>query len=224
MKRRYVDLWLRPKDLEIAEKMLKRSKSLGYYAVAIEMDLEDVQKLKQIAQGNGLKVYGKVVARARNREDVLNAIKRFRHSWDVLTIHCMTREAAMVSLRDGRVDTVAMSSDGFIGLDKHMLSIARNPIELTLKDLKAERYHIQRYRSILQTIDRKGLGLVFSSLAEDPTEQRIPLEMACVLTLLGLNDQRSLDSISNTPLSILIRNEARLSERIYQEGIWIEKE
>ncbi|MEM3532879.1 MAG: hypothetical protein QXN70_01605, partial [Nitrososphaerota archaeon] len=102
-----------------------------------------------------------------------------------------------------------------------MLSVTRNSIELTLIDTISDRVALQKMRSIVRLIDMKDLSLVFSSCASNPVEQRGPFDVSCIVNVLGLNFERSLDALSTIPLNILLRNRAKLLGKMVQEGVWL---
>ncbi|MCS7135515.1 MAG: RNase P subunit p30 family protein [Nitrososphaerota archaeon] len=223
-RRTFVDFWLRPPDLNVAKEMCKRAYDLGYSVLVVEVPKTMLEELESGAKEYGLELYSKVVAPAKTRSDVLKAATKFRHSYDVLTVHCLTRDAALVALRDGRVDTVVFRASGFMAFDRHMLSVTRNHIELVIADVISDKVALQKMRSIVRLIDTKGLNVIFSSCASNPVEQRGPFEVSCIVNVLGLNFERSLDALSTTPLNILIRNRAKLFGEMVQEGVWLVKE
>ena len=219
--RTFVDFWIRPPDVAVAKEMCKRASELGYSALVIEAPKPILDELKGSVKEHGLELYSKAVISAKTRSDVLKMVTKLRHSYDVITVHCLTRDAALVALRDGRVDTVVFRPNGFMAIDKHMLSVTRNSIELTLVDAISDKVALQKMRGIVQLIDAKGLSLVFSSGASNPIEQRGPFEASCVINAFGLNFERSLDALSTVPLNILLRNRAKLSGKMVQEGVWL---
>lgn len=220
-KRVFVDFWIRPHDLNVAREMCRRASDLGYSAIVVEASKPLLEELKNNAKEYGLEIYSKAVVYAKNRGDVLKAATKFRHSHDVLTVCCLTRDAALVALRDGRVDTVVFRPNGFMSFDRHMLSVTRNSIELTLVDTIYDRVALQKMRSIVRLISMKDLSLIFSSCASSPVEQRGPFDVSCVINVLGLNFERSLDALSTIPLNILLRNRAKLSGKMVQGGAWL---
>ncbi|PUA34336.1 MAG: hypothetical protein B9J98_00370 [Candidatus Terraquivivens tikiterensis] len=220
-KRKFVDFWIRPNDADALKEMCKRAFELGYSALVVEVPKNMSEGLESSFYEYGLEFYKKAVVSARTRGDVLEAAARLRHNYDVLTVHCLTRDAALVALRDGRVDTVAFRPNGFMAFDRHMLSVTRNPIELTLADATSDKATLQKIRALVQFINLKGLSVVFSSCASKPVEQKGPLEVACLLNVLGLNFERSLDALSSIPSNILARNRAKLSGKMLQEGVWL---
>lgn len=220
-RRTFVDFWIRPPDVNVAKEMCKRAFDLGYSALVIEAPKPVLEELNSIAKEYGLELYSKAVISAKNRSDVLKAAAKYRHSYDVLTVCCLTRDAALVALRDGRVDTVAFRPNGFMSFDKHMLSVTRNSIELTLVDLISEKTALQKIKNIVRLINMKGLSFIFSSCASSPVEQRGPFDASCIINVLGLNFERSLDALSITPSSILLKNRAKLLGKVVQEGVWL---
>ncbi|MCL7395439.1 MAG: RNase P subunit p30 family protein [Thaumarchaeota archaeon] len=221
--RTFVDFWIRPPDVTIAKEMCKRASELGYSALVVEAPKSMLDELKGIAKEYGLELYSKAVISAKTRSDVLKMVTKLRHSYDTIAVHCLTRDAALVALRDGRVDTVVFRANGFMTIDKHMLSVTRNSIELTLIDAISDRVALQKMRGIVRLIDAKGLSVIFSSCASNPVEQRGPFETSCIINAFGLNFERALDAISTVPLNILLRNRAKLSGEIVQEGVWLVK-
>lgn len=220
-KRTFVDFWIKPPDVNVAKEMCKRAFDLGYSTLVVEAPKPMLEELKSSAKEYGLEIYSKAVVSAKTRGDVLKAAAKFRHSYDVLTVYCLTRDAALVALRDGRVDTVVFRPNGFMSFDRHMLSVTRNSIELTLIDTISDRVALQKMRSIVRLIDMKDLSLVFSSCASNPVEQRGPFDVSCIVNVLGLNFERSLDALSTIPLNILLRNRAKLLGKMVQEGVWL---
>ncbi len=220
-KRNFIDFWIRPPDLKVAMEMCKRASDLGYSALVVETSKNMLEELKSSTKEYGLELYSKVVVSAKSRSDILKAAAKFRHSYDVLTVSCLTRSAALVALRDGRIDTVAFRPNGFMNFDRHMLSVMRNPIELALVDVISDRVVLQKMRGIVRLIATKNLSIIFSSCASSPVEQRGPFETSCILNVLGLNFECSLDALSTIPSNILLRNRAKLTGKMVQDGVWL---
>ncbi len=201
MREGYVDLWVAG---ELA--IIQRLKTLGYSHCAITGDHDGLEELRARADEIGVRVVGKNVFEAYSRGDVLNRVKeRPRHT--LVSIVPMTREALMVAVRDERVDTVIVHGE-IAEIDRHVIQVLQNPLELTLNtvlkvmgDVKAMRKIV----SVCKTSIVRELPLVISSGASNATGLRKPRQLAYLAAALADTDGPCLETVSETPLSILYR-------------------
>ena len=204
--RRFADFWVRVESVEESTAILDRLASLGFSAACIETSLSGAEweNLVEKAKEHQLKVVRKRIVDARRRLDVLEACRR-KPPRTILTIRPLSREALMTACRDERVDTVIVDIRN-VELDKHVIQVMRNFIEITLRDFVlylGDRELFKRMITTLQVIRRKNLRCIISSGAKNPIHLRSPRQLASLPELVEIQPEQSLDMVSKNPFTIL---------------------
>lgn len=229
VRRSFVDLWIRPKDVNEAKAMAKRGAELGYNLLAIEawhgVKSEEKEEVRRFSRDLGIDVAFKVVIEASKRKALLKALRDVRRKFEIVTVICKSREASMVAARDRRVDTLCLEMANRLILDRHMASIFTNALEIPIGNIifSHNRDHaLSFYYQLVKSAIRFRLSLVTSSSALNPQEMRPPKQMASIVYLLGASKEVATDSVSLKPANIISTNRFKLSDRYVEEGVWIE--
>ena len=221
MSRKFVDLWVR---LEPGgEEIVKALARLGFSAAVAEFhgSEEEWKSLKDLAQEEGLELYRKLILKPHGRNELLRALRVNRGRYEVITVMCKNLETALVAARDGRVDTLIIPPSPGYRIDKGVAALLKNRVEIPFKEF-LDPYARERFlRTALKVIGVLGrkAGVIASSGASTTLELRGPRQLAALLMVLGLDQERALDSVSAEPCSILEENLVKLSPNYVARGV-----
>lgn len=216
-----MDAWLRPGSRNTLEVMLRSCHELGYWGVAVELDDNSWGEVKRIASVYGLEVFRRVTFEVGSKEELYRRLRADRWRYDLVSVATRDRDVLMAAVRDMRVDTVVVSDPSSPPIDRHIVQVVGNSLELALFDLLKGGYEALRTATrIVRTVYRKGLKLVVSSGARDEYGLRSPRQIASVAWSLGSAPDYALNTVSIFPSEMLLENRGRLEGRISVEGVW----
>ncbi len=221
MARKFVDAWLRPESRGSLEDMLKSCHELGYWGVALEVDDNSWSEARRLANAYGLEIYRRITIEAGSREELYRRLRAVRWRYDLVAVKTSDRDVLMAAVRDMRVDTVVVGNTSSPPIDRHIVEVAGNSLELALLDLLEGGYEAFRAAArVVRVAYKKGLKLVISSGARDVYGLRSPRQLASIAWSLGAAPDYALNTVSTRPSEILLENRGRLEGRISVEGVW----
>jgi ribonuclease P/MRP protein subunit RPP1 len=240
MKRSFCDLHLRinPKDAVVTQKTLEKAKQLGYKIISIpfsnQLEEANAQALKAASADLGLDFVLRADFKPRNQEDLMRFLRKFRRKLEVICILCDNKDLARQAAKDRRVDLI-----NFPSLDYHKRFFDRAQAELASSSLTALEIDVKpllvlegppRVR-FLSSLRREVLiakefhvPLVVSSGLAELGLMRMPLDLASLGFLFGLNESEALDAVSAAPNEILTRNREKLDSKFIAPGITLVRE
>lgn len=232
MNRKFVDFSIKPKNIFEAEKMIEKAAFLNYKYIGIvlnkEINKENFSKIREYSLKNGIDAFTKIEIEAYNKKEILNFLRKNRREFEIISIICKTKEAALLASRDGRVDTYIISLKNDLIIDKGVASISKNIIEIQAKEIinhgKDLFKIIKNLMKILEISKNYSIPLIFSSGAENIYEQRSPIILKSFLTSFEYSEEEALKCISDNPLNKLMENRLKLSNKIIISGVRIIKE
>lgn len=221
MARRFIDLWIRPREEE-AEELIKKLVELGYSGAATEFESgEEWERIKEIGEKLGLKLYRKLVLEVKSRKELLRELRANRGRYEVISVICRNLETTLVAARDSRVDTLIIPPEHRYRIDKGVAALLRNRVELPFRWF-LEKERRERFLAATLEIVRvlgKKVGIVVSSAAENALELRGARQLASLLEVLGLDSEKALDGVSKEPCRILETNLEKLSPNYVARGV-----
>ena len=221
MARKFIDLWIRPREEE-AEELIKKLVELGYSGAASEFEGEEEwEKLREVAERLGLKLYRKLIIEAKSRKELLRELRANRGRYEVISVICRNLETTLVAARDSRVDTLIIPPEHRYRIDKGVAVLLRNRVEIPFKwFLEKERREkfLTTALEIVRVLGRKA-GIIVSSCAENALELRGARQLASLLEVLGLDSEKALDSVSKEPCQIIETNLEKLSPNYIARGV-----
>jgi len=231
MNRKFVDFSIKPKNILEAEKMIEKAAFLNYKYIGIvlnkEINKENFSKIKEFSLKNGIDSFTKVEIEAYNKREILNFLRKNRRKFEIISIICKTKEAALLASRDGRVDTYIISLKNDLVIDKGVASVSKNIIEIQAKEIINYKENlskiIKNLMKILEISKSYNIPLIFSSGAENIYEQRSPIVLKSFLTSFEYPEEEALKCISDIPLNKLIENRLKLSNIIIMPGVKVVK-
>jgi len=201
----------------------------GYSMVGLTLPtgilVDRVPEIKRHFRENGIETVLRVDLSPNSREELLRLLRRFRRSYDILSVKCSNHNVSLVAARDGRVDllffdyrnrgvrfnhTVANLLQG--ALEFNLVSaLLTNPADDTLSRLTNE----------ARVTHQRKIKVVLSSGSYSPSMVRSPSQLSALGRSIGLSKVKCQDGVSTVPWSIVKRNLERRSEGYVEEGVRI---
>ena len=241
MKRTFADLHLRlnPKDPVVASRIVAKAATLGYGLVAVPFssetrDDDEEAKLRRACADAGVDFASRVDLQPRNREQLMNQLRKLRRRFEVVCVSCESKEVARQAAKDRRVDLLS-----FPLIDYTRRFFDRAEAELACQSFAALEVDVKplfllegsvraRFFSTLRrevSVAREfRVPVVVSSGAASEMLLRKPREIAALAGLFGLDEALGLDAVSVNPVAIVGRNREKLSSGFVAPGIRVVKE
>ena len=237
MGRGFYDLYVSASCLSIDTLTMLRKE--GFKGVGAVVSIEDISSAPDRclatldrAEEEGVSAGVDIVRRlAIDRQlrssQVKKILRKWRRSFEVISVHALTRELTAFACRDGRVDVVTLiPGSRMLKGDLYYISEYGKAIELLLVFLQEGKPRnrasaIGFYRRTLLTLERKSMlkHLVFSSGAYSPSNIRDPRSMASLLHMMGIPYEDALATLSVNPASLVKKCRDKLSGRIPVRGV-----
>jgi len=225
----FADLNLRPsQEAKTQERLAEVVRDLGFSMVAAShVDGSVQESFRNLLKGKGVDMATRVDIRAKNRNQLLTSLRRLRDAFEIVAVECLSPQAAVVAVRDRRVDLVCFNPrNPSVKFRGSLARICNASYEVTLSKLIYSRPDefprlLARVKDEVRLAVEKDVAVVVSSGAENPLMLRGPLEMAAFAKLVGLVNSRAAESVSKAPLDLVHRNRLRLSESYVTEGVRI---
>ncbi len=228
--RKFVDLHIVPRveDEMSCKRLAEVLEVAGYTAIGFSVPTglmqERIRDLRRIFERNGIETALRVDLTATSRRELLGLLKRFRNSFDIVSVKCMNQNVATVACRDRRVDVVSFDPRNPRARFNHSLAnVLRGALEFSLMSTLTGAHlevlsRIAREMIVARDHDTR---VVLSSGSISHLTVRTPLQIAAVASSIGLSAEQSLKAISDIPQSIIERNLRRRSEDYVEEGVTI---
>jgi len=219
--RKYVDAWIWVRHVSLAEALIRRAAMLGFSAIAIEASDKDWGAVKKAAREVGVEAYMRRTISPSSVREMYRQLSEERWRYDYIAVETDQRDLLMAAARDTRVDAVVASLPSLPRIDRHIIAVTNNAIEVSLSHILERGFAAYRRatRSI-QVALRKRIKLVISSGAGDEYGLRRPIQLAAIAWASGASPSQALDAVSETPLRLLEDNRARREGRLDAQGVW----
>jgi RNase P/RNase MRP subunit p30 len=240
MKRVFADLHLRlnVKDTAATLRVVSKAAALGYRLVGVSLAAEthadEVARLRAVCSEVGVDFVSRVDLRPRGQDDLTRQLRRLRRKFEVVCVACESKEVARQAAKDRRVDLLS-----FPLLDFRRRFFDRAEAELACNGLAALEVDVKpllvlegpaRVR-LLSCLRREaaiargfGVPIAVSSGVSQSLLLRKPREMAALAFLFGLDEVSALDSVSRSPVALVMRNREKLGSGFVAPGIRVVKE
>lgn len=222
--RKFIDLHLKS-EAGSAEEMLKLATRLGYEGVGL------VQDDPATVLGASLDIVSRIDLRPRNANDLIATLRRIRRRYEIVAVECRSKNVARQAAKDNRVDVLnfpgSVSERRRVRFDRQEASLAADAncaFEINVSDLLGVGpLVLSRLLSIIreeaENAERHGVPVVVSSGAHEPLTMRDPRSLAAVLSLLDINEEQSLDTVSTNPWDLVTRNREKLGPGFVMPGV-----
>ncbi len=219
--RKFVDLGIKPSEGTFTQ-IFDAAKQLGYSRIGVETK----QKSSVLDQVNRIDLH------PVNQNDLGKQLRKLRTKTEIITVHCKTRGVSRQAARDNRVDFVRFPiswGKRVQYLDHRQAGLMKDSgvgYEVCVSDLLVDdRFELLKRIGIIKKslglAMKKDLPVVASSGAKSVLELRDPHGLASLVTLLGVDEEASLDMISCTPNRIIEENRSKMSPNFIEPGVWI---
>ena len=235
MKRAYVDLHLCAdvNDLSQVGRLVSRASAFGYNLIAIPFPPrsteEQVTHVKEICKKAGVDLAPRVDLRPHTPEELLRDLRKLRRRFEVIAVMCHAKTVARQAAKDRRVDLVNFPQPEFhrTFFDMAEAELASNSLAgleidgkplLTLEGTVKIRL-LSILRKMVQTAKEFHVPIIVSSGVSEELLMRKPMELASLVSLVGLDEEFAVDAITKSPLAIVKRSREKLSWRFVAPGI-----
>jgi len=233
---KFVDLHLCAswKDSEQARRLMSKSAELGYKQVGVPVPQgfadEAVKQMRQISEEAELDFVTRVDLAPRSPGELLAGLRKFRRSFEVVSVLCSSKAVARQAGKDRRVDLLcSVSFDPkrrfFDRAEAELASVSGAALEIDLAQVLTnleERSSVglfTRLRRELATAKSFGVPVVFSSGAINPLLLRKPQDYAALAYLFDVDAGFALDALSKNPAGIVERNRQLQSPDYVAPGV-----
>jgi len=197
----------------------------GYGAVALTVPTgvmkERLQSLRTIFLESNVEVFFRIDLNCSNRQELLKLLRRFRNSYDVVSVNCSNHALALVAARDRRVDVIFFDpSKRNVWFDHSIANVAHAALEFNLNTILTERGPIQKSMKEINIAKEHKVKIVLSSGSTSPLMIRTPPQLTAIGRILGLNEDQARNAMK-TPWLIVKQNVERRSNKYVEEGVSI---
>ena len=234
MKKAFIDLFIRFKDITQEEKILgfEICKEMGYHGIAVE--IPETMKSMNDFLFDGLTIWKRttIIPKSQGTEEIKQRISPLRPRRDIISVLCINPLITKWAANDDRVDLLSFpASDIRKLLDKSTInsiisSEFTKAVEINIAPLikmpLGRRMNVLRsYSHVLKLVMKKKCPFVIVSGATHPYELRGPRELAAIASLFGLDYYDAIKGLSSIPNEIVRRNISKLEGSIVSPGIEI---
>lgn len=226
MKRRFVDAAIQFSQEDHFKDICRMAATLGYSGICIE-NLNNQHAIQRHAGAYAIKIWSRKTLRGSIGK-VKDELGHERKKYHLISILTEEQDLAKWAARDQRVDCilVPLSSIGKV-IDVPFVKLAatnRKALEIHLHDIlrATESRRVGLLRNLhkaLAKAKQRSCKILMGSGTSKPVHMRAPRDMAALLETVGLNYEEALETIANVPLTILERNEQRLSPSFIAPGV-----
>jgi len=238
--RRFADIHLRPsiEDSDRVERMISKSSELGYQMIAISLPpnitQNKISRLQKICSDANLDLVTRVDLAPKSSKELLHHLRRFRRSFEIVSVVCDSKSVARQAAKDRRVDLLTFPSTNihrrfFDHAEAELASNALSALEIEMAPLlslgSSSRIRlISSLRKESAVAEKLGVPVVLSSGATDEYLMRGPREYAALAGLFEMDSRVALRTLSEIPHSLVERNRGKLSPGYVAPGIRVVRE
>ncbi|UCD44418.1 MAG: hypothetical protein JSV27_09870 [Candidatus Bathyarchaeota archaeon] len=205
--------------------MLKLASRLGYGGIGL------VQDGPAVADCAPLDIVSRIDLRPRNANDLTATLRKVRRRYEIVAVECWSKNIARQAAKDNRVDVLnfpgSASERRRVRFDRQEASLAEDvncAFEINVSDLLgAGPLVLSKLLTIIreevENSVRHRVPVVVSSGAHGPLAMRDPRSLAAVLSLVDIDEERSLDTVSTNPWDLVERNREKLGPDFVMPGV-----
>jgi RNase P/RNase MRP subunit p30 len=190
---------------------------------------QQVTQVKKICREVGVDLALRVDLRPHTPEELLKDLRKLRRRFEVIAVMCQAKTVARQAAKDRRVDLMNFPQPEFrrAFFDMAGAELASNSLaalEIDGKPLLALEGTVRiRLLSILrrmvQTAKEFHVPIILSSGVSEELLMRKPMELASLVSLVGLDEEFAIDAVTKYPMAIVKRSREKLSWRFVAPGI-----
>jgi len=231
--RRFVDLHLIPplKDLSAIEKMVNLAFDVGLSTIAftfpIDASLEEIEQARLICSKVGVNFASRTDLSPPKPRDLIRVLRKVRKKFEIIGVFCGSQTVARCAAKDSRVDLLNFPIESRFLFDRYSAHFTiPTSVALEIDVINMIQFQgVERTKIIgklnrwLEVAKKLHIPIVISSGATSWNTMRGPMDMATLVSLLGLELQSAIEATSTTPMSILTRNRIKLDSSFVTSGV-----
>ncbi len=235
MKRTWSDLHFCPdiKNSTQTTRMIEKASVLGYRQIAIpfseRVSHQEINKARITCKDFGIDLATRVDLNARNPDDLLRQLRKFRREYELIGVLCFSKTVARQAAKDRRVDLLNFPGTEyrnrfFDAAEAELASASIASFEIDLLPLLmlegSNRIRLlSRLRREVSIARGSHVPIVVSSGAHDETHLRAPMESASLTSLFDLEKETAVIAVSTSATTMVRRNREKLSSGFVAPGI-----
>jgi len=238
---KFVDLHLCVpwKDEGQAGRLIAKSAELGYSQIGVPLQPsikpEVVNQMRLLCDESSLDFVTRLDLAPRTPGELLAGLRRFRRSFEVVSVFCSSKVVARQAAKDRRVDLLCFQSfdpqkSFFDRAEAELASASGAALELdmaqALSSLEGRSgvglfTRLRREVAVAKSFD---VPIIFSSGASQPLLLRKPQDYAALAFLFDVEASFALEALTMNPAAVVERNRKKLSADYVAPGVRVIKE
>lgn len=182
---------------------------LGYKALVIETSSNEEAELIKSLSGKRVKLYTRHTISAHSPNELKKASRKIRWA-DLIIAECFNQETARIATKLNNVHAILTPLEKLSLINERQINAMRmkeRPLEIKFMDI----FYTQNLQNTIRLITKylisasSKIPIIISSGAKEPLEMRSPRDMIALFSILGINQEKTLDMISKNPYTLLRR-------------------
>lgn len=182
-----------------------------------------VKQLQHLFHEAGIEAATRVDLNSTSRHELLRHLRRFRGSYDIVSVKCANPNVATVACRDRRVDVIFFEpANNRVRFSHSLANMLHGTFEFNLTPVlisKSQGTVLSRTAKEASIAREHGTKIVLSSGCTSLSMVRSPLQIASVASAFGFSPEQSRLGVSEVPFTLIERNVFRRSSEYVEEGV-----
>jgi len=183
---------------------------LGYRALVIETNSNEEAELIKSLSGKRVKLYTRYTISAYSPSELKKVSRRIRWA-DLIIAECFNQETARIATKIESIHAILTPLEKLSLINERQINAMRmkeRPLEIKFMDI----FYTHNLQNTIRLITKhlinasSKIPIIVSSGAKEPSEMRSPRDMIALFSILGINQEKTLDMISKNPYSLLRRS------------------
>jgi len=227
------------KDEGQARRLIAKSAELGYSQIGVPLQPsiqpEAVSQMRQVCDESGLDFVKRLDLAPRSPGELVAGLRRFRRSFEVVSVFCSSKAVARQAAKDRRVDLLCFQSFDpkklFLDTaEAELASASGAALELDMAQIlsslegKSGVGVFTRLRREVAAANSFDVPVIFSSGASKSLLLRKPQDYAALAFLFDVEASFALEALTRNPAAVVERNRKKLSPDYVAPGVRVIKE
>ncbi len=209
--RTFIDFNIRPVDYskDSLLEFIDMALHLKYRILVVEAPSSVEAELIRSLSGKRVKLYARYTITAHASNELKSVSRKIKWA-DLIVAECFSQETARMATKIRNIDAILIPLDKISIVNEKQVNAMRmkeRPLEIRFADI----IHAQKLSNIIGLMTKNltnittKIPVIVSSGARNPSEMRSPRDMISVLSVIGIDQNKSLDTVSRNPYSLLRR-------------------
>ncbi|MEM3833160.1 MAG: RNase P subunit p30 family protein [Thermoprotei archaeon] len=207
----FVDFNIRPTDYSKDSLLafIDMALHLKYRVLVVEALSSTEAELIKSLNNKRVKLYVRHTVTAHTSNEFKSISRKIKWA-DLIVAECSSQETARIATKIRNVDAILIPLDKISIVNERQIN-AMKMKERSLEIRFADIIHAQKLHNMIGLMTKNLINVVpkipviVSSGARNPSEMRSPKDMAAILSVIGIDQDRSLDTVSKNPYLLLRR-------------------